>query len=121
VEGITNGFDLGVTQGEKLSPARMKVGVSSVLRDKIMDEVSRGRVMGPFKTPPVEDFQISPLLVVAKKTPGSFRLIHNLSAPRGGSVNEAIDEAKKTGLLQNIRGDRSPVKSGDIRCPSDKV
>ncbi|KAJ1097247.1 hypothetical protein NDU88_002372 [Pleurodeles waltl] len=29
--------------------------------------------------------------VVPKKDPGQFRLIHNLSAPRGASVNEAID------------------------------
>ncbi|KAJ1110229.1 hypothetical protein NDU88_007584 [Pleurodeles waltl] len=29
--------------------------------------------------------------IVPKKDPGQFRLIHNLSAPRGASVNKAID------------------------------
>ncbi|KAM9319925.1 uncharacterized protein PAF06_004366 [Gastrophryne carolinensis] len=45
---------------------------------------------GPFSDPPLEDLVVSPLGVVPKKEPGKFRLIHHLSFPRGGSVNDGI-------------------------------
>ena len=44
----------------------------------------------PFTTPPFSQFRISPLGVVPTKTPGSYRLIHHLSYPRGASVNDGI-------------------------------
>ncbi|KAM9324594.1 uncharacterized protein PAF06_000661 [Gastrophryne carolinensis] len=47
---------------------------------------------GPFSDPPLEDLVVSPLGVVPKKEPGKFRLIHHLSFPRGGSVNDGIDK-----------------------------
>ncbi|KAJ1144335.1 hypothetical protein NDU88_010635 [Pleurodeles waltl] len=37
------------------------------------------------------EFVCSPLGVVPKKETGQFKLIHNLSAPHGSSVNEAIN------------------------------
>ncbi|KAJ1152220.1 hypothetical protein NDU88_004997 [Pleurodeles waltl] len=58
---------------------------------KIEKERALGRLAGPFKRPPLAGFVCSPLGVVPKKEPGQFRLIHNLSAPRGSSVNDAID------------------------------
>ena len=47
---------------------------------------------GPFKTKPFQNFVVSPLGVVPKKSPGSYRMIHHLSYPRnsGCSVNEHI-------------------------------
>ena len=49
-----------------------------------------GRIIGPFDTPPFENFRISPLGLVPKKAPGEFRLIHHLSFPEGSSVNDGI-------------------------------
>ncbi|XP_040186277.1 uncharacterized protein LOC120918659 [Rana temporaria] len=46
---------------------------------------------GPFKEQPIRDLVVSPLGVVPKKEPNKFRLIHHLSFPKGGSVNDAID------------------------------
>lgn len=56
-----------------------------------MKEKNLGRVAGPFESPPFEDFICSPLGIIPKKDPGEFWLIHNLSAPKRQSVNEAID------------------------------
>ena len=58
--------------------------------DKFNKEVLSGRIIGPFDTPPFENFRISPLGLVPKKAPGEFRLIHHLSFPEGSSVNDGI-------------------------------
>ncbi|KAM4622292.1 uncharacterized protein O3C94_020114 [Discoglossus pictus] len=47
---------------------------------------------GPFDEIPIKNLRISPLGLVPKKEPGSFRLIHHLSYPRGLSVNDGIDK-----------------------------
>lgn len=49
-------------------------------------------ILGPFPVPSVPNLKVSPLGVVPKKTPGEFRLIHHLSHPKGGSVNDGIPE-----------------------------
>ncbi|KAM9319605.1 uncharacterized protein PAF06_003991 [Gastrophryne carolinensis] len=46
---------------------------------------------GPFTDLPVEGLVVSPLGVVPKKEKGKFRLIHHVSFPKGGSVNDGID------------------------------
>jgi hypothetical protein len=94
--GISGGFRLGAADKSGLRPAKMKTQVDSSLKKKLLSEVALGRVMGPFAAPPLADFQISPLSVIEKKTPGKFRMIHNLSSPRGHSVNEAIPEVLKS-------------------------
>ena len=48
-----------------------------------------GQTWGPFHTPPFPHVQVSGLGVVQKKN-GKFRVIHDLSFPRGNSVNDAI-------------------------------
>lgn len=57
---------------------------------KIKTEIQAGRIAGPFVTPPFDNFHISPIGLVPKRTPGEFRLIHNLSYPEGQSVNDGI-------------------------------
>lgn len=59
---------------------------------KIQKEILAGRVAGPFPEPPIDQLHISPLGIVPKKAPGEFRMIHNLSYPRGASVNNAIPQ-----------------------------
>lgn len=65
-------------------------GHEAVVRAKLNKEVSLGRVLGPFKDPPLPHLIVSPLGVVPKKAPGEYRLIHHLSFPLGSSVNDGI-------------------------------
>ncbi|XP_075203963.1 uncharacterized protein LOC142310334 isoform X1 [Anomaloglossus baeobatrachus] len=61
-----------------------------VVADKIAKEVALGRLMGPFSSPPFSNLRVSPIGVVPKKEPNTYRLIHHLSFPRGSSVNDGI-------------------------------
>jgi len=63
---------------------------------KISKEVALGRVKGPFAAPPLPHFIVSPLGLVPKRDPGQFRLIHDLSYPRGDSVNSHIPRYEST-------------------------
>jgi hypothetical protein len=67
-----------------------------MLREKLLNEVSLGRLLGPYLSVPIPSLHISPVALVEKKAPGKFRLIHNLSAPVGHSVNDAISDDLKT-------------------------
>lgn len=62
-----------------------------VVGEKLEKEVALGRMGGPFEAKPLNDLVVSPLGVVPKKEPNKFRLIHHLSFPKGGSVNDFID------------------------------
>jgi hypothetical protein len=93
--GIAKGFDLGIT-GTSLRSAKVQVKSSELLQKKVLREVELGRIMGPFQEPPVNGFHLLPLALIEKKEQGKFRLIHNLSAPRGFSVNAAIDDTLKS-------------------------
>jgi hypothetical protein len=59
---------------------------------KIAKEIQLGRVIGPFNDLPLPRLKISPLCLVPKKKPGSWRLVHNLSYPNKKeiSVNAGI-------------------------------
>ncbi|XP_061488169.1 uncharacterized protein LOC133387438 [Rhineura floridana] len=66
------------------------VAMESVAGEKIGKEVMAGRVVGPFTAPPIPSLRVSPLGLVPKRAPGEFRLIHHLSFPQGGSINDFI-------------------------------
>lgn len=57
---------------------------------KIIEELKAGRIMGPFRVKP-PNLICSPLALVPKKEPGKFRLIQDLSFPKGTSINDGID------------------------------
>ena len=62
-----------------------------------MEEVNAGRIAGPFKDPPFNNFKISPLSLREKSTPGKYRLLHNLSYPYDqNSVNLGIPQKYKS-------------------------
>ncbi|XP_053105446.1 uncharacterized protein LOC128324664 isoform X1 [Hemicordylus capensis] len=92
-EGFQRGFRIPY-QGPRVSSwaknLRSVKGLEQVVRAKIDKEVQEGRVLGPFPHPPLPSFRVSPLGVVPKKAKGEYRLIHHLSFPAGGSVNDAI-------------------------------
>ena len=60
------------------------------VNDKLAKELHAGRIAGPFETPPLPVFQISPLGFNPQKVPGEFCLFHHLSFPEGQSVNSHI-------------------------------
>ena len=58
----------------------------------LANEVSLGRVAGPFSSSPFPGLHISSFGVIPKKgQPGKWRLIVDLSSPGGASVNDGID------------------------------
>jgi hypothetical protein len=58
-------------------------------------DVSRRRKRGPFLAKP-HNLWVSPLGVIPKSKPGSFRIIHDLSYPEGHSVNDGIADEDAT-------------------------
>jgi hypothetical protein len=58
---------------------------------KLDKEISKHRIAGPFDSAPLSNMIISPIGLVPKKTSGEYRLIHDLSFPKGNSVNSHIN------------------------------
>ena len=92
--GFANGFQLHYSgehtprDAKNLKSARSN---PEIVKQKIQAEIDAGRVAGPFSLRPFPNLRVSPLGLVPKKEPGSFRLIHHLSFPAGESVNDFID------------------------------
>ena len=89
INDFVNGFPLGIVGLVPPSVSQNHSSVSPIhskfIRTKLGKEISLGRVMGPYNKPPLPNFKSSPLCVVPKKEPNTFRLIHNLSF--GGEEN----------------------------------
>ena len=63
---------------------------SNFVNTNLNHELALGRMAGPFASPTPPDLIIYTLGVVPKKTPGEYRLIHDLSFPKDNSVNSHI-------------------------------
>ena len=91
--GFTQGFPVHF-QGDRKS--RTATNLMSALDNpeavdaKLQKELESHRLAGPFQSPPLSPFWVSPLGLVPKKVQGEFRLIHHLSFPPGLSVNDGI-------------------------------
>lgn len=62
-----------------------------MVEEYIAKEVAAQRVVGPLTPGEVPGLQTSPFGVIPKCQPGKWRLIVDLSAPDGGSVNNGIE------------------------------
>ena len=99
LQGLTQGFRLCYS-----GPDRTRVSANhksarddtATLKMKIQKELDAGRVAGPFDKPPLPNFQVSPLGLVPKKVPGEFRVIHDLSYPKGDSINSTVSKEYAT-------------------------
>ena len=71
----------------------------------LLDEVKLGHTVGPFASPPFENFQIYPLGLVPKKNSSKWRTIFHLSYPKSSdhSVNANISAEEYS--LQYVRID----------------
>ena len=98
ISGLTKGFFL---ESEGLTTPRTEVAnppisrhLAEQVRKKLYKEIDAGCVKGPFKSPPLPNFRVSPIKVTEKKEPGTYRFIHNLSYPYEESVNASIPREK---------------------------
>ena len=98
-QGFSQGFSLGF-HGPRVSreadSLKSAQDMPNIVLRKLNIEIELGRIAGPFSSPPFPNLQCSPIGLVPKQQPGSFRLIHHLSYPSGDSVNDYIskDECK---------------------------
>jgi hypothetical protein len=96
LSGFREGFKLGV-EGEKLqcnfgNAKNRKSALENPdkVLEKLAKESLKSRIAGPFKKNPLKKVVCSPLGLVTKTVIGKFRLIHDLSYPKGNSVNSLI-------------------------------
>lgn len=92
VSGFSHGFRVGylgcISPGRDRNNQSASQNESSVSK-AILTELKRGHTCGPFVDPPFNPFHCSPLGAAPKKD-GSSRIILDLSAPLGSSVNDGI-------------------------------
>ena len=99
IHGFTEGFALqyeGPDQSYEVQNNKSARENQEWVLKKVMREVKLGRVAGPFNSKPFVNFHVSPLGAVPKKEPGTFRIIHDLSQPKGHSVNDYISDEYAT-------------------------
>lgn len=108
LNGIREGFRFGFKNHQALRSSQ-KNKQSAIHNPQVVDkyidnEVRMGRVAGPFDVPPLPGLQISSFGVIPKRgQPGKWRLIVDLSSPKGLSVNDGIEREEFT--LQYVRVD----------------
>ena len=96
LQGLQHGFRLGFHSAHRLKPAKRNkpsaLHHAHIVDAYLANEVSLGRVAGPFASSPFPRLHISSFGVIPKKgQPGKWRLIVDLSSPGGASVNDGID------------------------------
>ena len=92
-DGFKNGFRIpydGPRQDRHSKNHGSAFKDPELIIEKLNEEANLGRVAGPFSEPPIKNLVISPIGLVPKSTPGQFRLIFDLSYPRGASINSNI-------------------------------
>ena len=94
---LVNGFKFGfrlsnVVYYTSSPPSNLKSSQQypQVVDEKLAKESIQGRIAGPFDDIPLTNMVFSPLGLQPKKEPGSFRVIHHLSYPKGFSINDGI-------------------------------
>ena len=97
VQGFTTGFLIPSSyvpeETSTYTNHRSALDHPLIVSAKIDKELRLGRIAGPFKSPPLPHFVISPLGLVPKRATSEWRLIHDLSFPKVSSVNSNIDSA----------------------------
>ena len=94
VSGLTYGFDIGVSdtpQPSTTSNHKSARDHATEVSVAISKELRNGHMAGPFANPPWPDLHCSPLGARIKDD-GSYRLITDLSYPKGESVNDFISK-----------------------------
>ena len=93
ISGLLEGFYIGCFGPERTRISRnLRSAEDNPLQvqEYLEKELKAGRILGPFQSPPLPDFQCHPIGIVPKKTPKKFRAIMDLSYPEGESINDYI-------------------------------
>ncbi len=93
-EGLHHGVDiacLGLTGGGIYPNWPSVHEHHTEVSNTIESDLSLGRVVGPWTSPPCADFVSSPMGAFERSNSGKVRTIHDLSFPPGRSVNDHID------------------------------
>ena len=99
VDGIRHGFRLGFDYTRSVKANRRSLNMLSanehpqVIREYLAEECSEGRVIGPLPPAQFPDTHTSRFGVIPKGSTGKWRLIVDMSAPEGTSVNDGISES----------------------------
>ena len=96
VGGIREGFRVGFHHECQLHKSNRNMVSATdhpeVIQEYLAEECSEGRVLGPLDADLFPFVQVSRFGVIPKGSSGKWRLIVDLSAPSGASVNDGIDE-----------------------------
>lgn len=119
-DGFRNGFSIGYEgpqQRRSFAPNhKLRVGTETDLWNKVMSEVLEKRYIGPLRLDqiPYDSFIQSPLTLVPKKGhENKFRLVFDLSYPRGDSLNSHTPEhLKKTKYYDLDHAIANSLKAG---------
>ena len=93
LRGIREGFRIGFKRAAPLGSAssNMPVPQAEVVQSYLTNEVSKNRMV-QCDTADGQEIHVSPLGIIPKKNrPGKWRLIVDLSSPKGESVNDGIN------------------------------
>ena len=96
IKGLEEGFHIGFNR-EHLCRSSSHNLLSCldhprVVQSYIEKECSLGRMVGPFPQGEPSGLHLSPFGVIPKKAKDKWRLIVDLSAPRGASINDGISQ-----------------------------
>lgn len=106
VQGFSQGFKLGHAASLSNSYAAFPTTDQDarIIQSKLDTELEMGRIAGPFPAPPFQNFQISPLFLREKATPGQFRMILDLSFPKQqNNINSNISESYRSIKYSSVR------------------
>ena len=105
LSGFMQGFRLQYHGQREFRDARnlkSAFDLPEVLKQEIALELQSGRISGPFFLPPFPNLQVSPLGMVAKKEPNTYRVIHHVSFPEGNSINDGISAEDASVQYQRV-------------------
>ena len=102
--GFRNGFKLGLCHSPQVvATVKEKSRNQEHLIKKLHAVVDFGRIIGTFEKLPIQDIMISPIYVIPKANSEKWRMIFDLSAPHGTSVNDNIPTHNREVKYCNIR------------------
>ncbi|CAG2204889.1 unnamed protein product [Mytilus edulis] len=125
IEGFTFGFKINSLLDKKVDkfPSNNKSARENpdAVNLKLTKEIMKGRIKGPFNEAPFEKFICSPLGLIPKKENRSFHSIHDLSFPKGESVNFWTPPEYTSVSYQNIETVIELVQEHGFNCEMSKA
>ena len=96
IDGINNGVHIGYTGPKHYREYKNWQSVNTfydAVLTSIEKDISKGRKLGPWDSPPSANFVGSPMgAFLKKRSKNKYRVIHDLSWPPGESINSGITD-----------------------------